>query len=317
MPNADSKAILITGGSGFIGTHLCRRLVGQGCRVRVLDLKGPDSAVQGVEYRQGDVRSDDQVSEAMRGVEAVYHLAARVSVPLCQSDPIGSYETNHAGTLKVLEAARRSGRPRVIFASSAAVYGDQGREGRGLGEELPTLPLSFYGAQKASAEQALRQYALHAGVPSISFRFFNVFGEGQDPASPYSGVVSVFARRALLGEPLSVYGSGNQTRDFVAVEDVAEACFRVLGLPAEKLVGQAVNLGTGGVLTVKEIAQAIRGAARSSSEIRSEPARAGDIAHSCADIRRARELLGWSPQRGLLEELAGLIPRLAPARTVS
>lgn len=309
---------LITGGAGFIGTHLCRQLIRGGHSVRVLDLKKPAEAVHGVEYRQGDVRRGEDVRSAVEGVEAVFHFAAMVSVPLCQEKPIESYETNLLGTARVLEAirdqARRSspGSPsalpaRIVFAGSSAVYGNLGKPGVPLLESstLPS-PLSFYGAQKLGSEHMIRVFFEKEKIPSTVFRFFNVYGQGQDPSSPYSGVISIFHRRALEGKSLMLQGGGKQTRDFVAVGDVVRACASVLEIPARECRPEPMNIGTGKPTTIRELAETICRAVGKSVPLEDAPAREGDVPHSLASIEEARKRLRWAPELGLEQGLRGL-----------
>ncbi|MGK5088303.1 NAD-dependent epimerase/dehydratase family protein [Bdellovibrionota bacterium FG-2] len=323
--------ILITGGSGFIGTHLCRALMKQGPAhhqgsygVRVLDLAPPKTPIDNVEYILGDVRSSRDVKQALEGVDAVFHLAALVSVPYCQEHPVEGYETNLMGTLKVLEAAHQEGlrqqRPlRIIFASSAAVYGNQGKKDVSLCEEdALDQPLSFYGAQKLGSEQAIRLFAKDFGIPAIVFRFFNVYGPGQDPSSPYSGVISVFRDAIERGEALRLNGGGeypgahlgtlpgSQTRDFVSVHDIVRACVQALAVPAEKCDGRAINLGTGNAVSIRELAEALGQAFKKDVKLVPAPARSGDIEHSRADNRRAREVLGWEARVELASGLGAL-----------
>jgi UDP-glucose 4-epimerase len=323
MPQKPAQTYLVTGGAGFIGTHLCRALRERGHAVRVLDLRdrrdprdlgAPSEAIPGVEYVRGDVREPKTVAASLDGAHAVFHLAAIVSIPLCQKDPVESYSTNLTGTLNVLDAIRRraerEGKPPIAmaFASTAALYGAVGDDGRAL-KESDTAPsfFSFYAAQKLASEHAMAQYREAYGVPSIAFRFFNVYGEGQDPASPYSGVITTFARLAREKKPLPLNGGGSQTRDFIAVEDIAQALVAALDLPREEWAAQAVNLGSGTRLTIRALAEKIRAAGAPSSEITEAPPREADVRHSMADISRARALLGFAPARSLDAFLASLL----------
>jgi UDP-glucose 4-epimerase len=306
--------ILVTGGAGFIGTHLCRKLIELGHRVKVLDLRAPETTVPGVEYHQGDVRDLKLVSQFIEDVSTVYHLAAIVSVPLCQRDPLDSYSNNFTGTLVVLEAIRQqaSGRRtspiRMVFASTAALYGTVGDDGRALQEsDAATVFASFYAAQKYASEQAMDQYLKAFGVPSIAFRFFNVFGPGQDPTSPYSGVITIFSRLAKEGKPLPLNAGGIQTRDFITVYDIVTGLTGALNLTASQCVAQAVNLGTGNTLNIRCLAEIIRDAAGTDSPLVEAPAREGDVVHSKADIQRARQLLGFNPQTDLKKSLEELL----------
>lgn len=305
--------VLVTGGAGFIGTHLCRALVKKGYRVSVLDVQAPATAVEGVEYVRGDVRDAKVLEKCIQGVQAVYHYAAMVSVPLCQEKPIESYEVNLLATNQVLEAIRkesaRQGFPvRLVFAGSSVVYGNLGREGVALKEDGPKDdPRSFYGAQKLGCEHMIRLYCDTYGTPAVVFRFFNVYGPGQDPKSPYSGVISIFSSAVLEGRPLQLNGGGTLTRDFVSVHDLVRACAQALELPGSECQGKAINLGSGQMLTVRGLAEEMQKVSGRKVEMRDAPFRSGDVLHSLADIHRARELLGWKPEVSLGEGLEELL----------
>lgn len=306
---AMSKVTLITGGVGFIGSELCRQLSQRGERVRVLDLRKPDHPVPGVEYLLGDVRSIESVKKALTDVNAIIHLAAIVSVNLCQEDPLSSEQTNVVGTGIVLDAARTlSPAPRVIFASSAAVYGNLGDHGRALSESEKQLnPLSFYAAQKIAGEQQIQLYASHFKVPALSFRFFNVYGPGQDPNSPYSGVISIFQQRIRIGLPLLLNEGGVQTRDFIHVCDIANACILALAIDLKYFDGRAINLGRGEKLTIAALAGEMKRITHSQIPIENAPARPGDVRHSLADIAQAQAILKWQPQVSLQAGLQSLL----------
>jgi UDP-glucose 4-epimerase len=306
-PGGEKKSILVTGGSGFIGTHLVRALAQAGHEVTVLDLKAPALSVRGVKYLVGDVREDRDLARLVPSVDAVYHLAAIVSVPECQADPLGSFETNTRATLKILELIRKSKRARFIFASSSAVYGDLGHQNP-IAETTPlTEPASFYGAQKLTSEQWVRLYAKTHGIRGTVFRFFNVYGSGQKADSPYSGVISLFVKRLRDGQPLLLNGGGEQTRDFVAVADVVSALVRALSTEnAEVLAGAPLNLGSGSATRIKELAELLASFSERRPVIESAPARSGDILYSCADIARAERELAWRPQVKLAHGLREL-----------
>ncbi|MBI2605564.1 MAG: NAD-dependent epimerase/dehydratase family protein [Deltaproteobacteria bacterium] len=303
--------ILVTGGAGFIGTHLCRALADEH-EVHVLDLKDPRSAVKGVKYRIGDARDPGTLAEMTRDAACVYHLAAYVSVPYCQEHPGESYENNLVASVRVGEAAlaesKRTGRKvRVIFSSSAAVYSRAGIEGKGLREsDVSSVPLSFYGAQKLGSEHALKVYRDLSGLPVVNFRFFNVYGPGQDPKSPYSGVISLFTGAVRENRGLTLNGDGRQTRDFVFVRDLTDALSRASRIPEEACDGNAVNLGTGRSISILDLAEETMKAAGKTVPVKHGPPRAGDVRHSCSDISRARDVLGWEPRVTLAEGLREL-----------
>jgi UDP-glucose 4-epimerase len=301
-----SSQVLITGGSGFIGTHLCRALVRAGYSVRVLDLRRPQRPVEGVEYFLGDVREERAVNEAVKNVSAVFHLAAIASVPVCQQQPYESSRTNLFSTALVLERIRPG--TRFVFSSSAAVYGNLGRKGEPILEDLPLQDfLSFYAAQKYGSECLVRQFHRSRGTPAVVFRFFNVYGPGQDPKSPYSGVISKFANALEKGESIRLNGGGEPTRDFVSVHDIVKALILAIEVSDETCDAQPINLGTGQSVTIRELAETMRAVSASQVSLEDAPWRDGDVRHSTANVSRAHEKLGWKPSISLEEGLKELI----------
>ncbi len=313
--------VLVTGGAGFIGTHLCHVLKEAGHFVHVLDLVDPKSPVKGVHYHKGDVRDLKSIKQALKGMDVVYHLAAIVSVPLCQQMPIDGYQTNLLGTVNVAQSAveemQNSGKQvRMIFSSSAAVYGDLGKKDTSLLESvLLPHPLSFYAAQKLGSEHLLRFYWETKKLPVVTFRFFNVFGPGQDPHSPYSGVITVFASALEKKSPLFLNGGGFQTRDFVSVYDIAKACCLALDLPVSQCDGLPINLGTEKAVTIEQLAKTMKEVSKQDIPIKEAPPRSGDVLHSLAGIQRANEVLKWAPQITLSQGLKDLytVSDLRPA----
>ena len=309
------STILITGGAGFIGTHLCRNLIARNTRVLSLDLKEPKTPVDGVLYLIGDARNTSLVSELvdLESIETIYHLAATVSVPLCQTDPVESYSHNLIATQSVLEASRRSGRQvRVAFASSAALYGSLGDHRNPLHEAaIAERFSSFYAAQKHASEKMIELYRDFFKVPALIFRFFNVYGVGQDPTSPYSGVITIFSKLAREKKPISVYNSGIQTRDFISVTELTSAISQALDLPSEQWDASVVNLGSGTSTTIRELAEMIRSIAGSDAPIVDLPPREGDVLHSLADIRRAKEILKFSPTSDLPVKLSHMLTQIS------
>jgi len=287
---------LVTGGAGFIGSHITERLLAGGHQVRILDNfstgKRENIPVSdAVSVIEGDVGDFNTVREWMEGIEVVYHEAAIASVPETVGNPLGSERTNYRGTLNVLEAARQAGVRRVIFACTAAVYGDLPELPKT--EDMPVRPLSPYAVDKLAAEHACQVYAQLYGLETVALRYFNVFGPRQDPSSPYSGVISIFADNISKGKQPDIFGDGEQTRDFVYVADVVEA--NILAASAPAASGRAINVATGSTITINELLRTvcrIRGAPFDPGYL---PAREGDIRHSCADISLARTLLDWAP----------------------
>ncbi len=313
MQTNQNRSILVTGGAGFVGTHLSRKLIGLGYSVRVLDLRKPTTVVDGVEYIQGDVRDQKLLHELVAGVSTVYHLAATVSVPLCQKDPLESYSNNFTATIAVLESIRKhsEGRPtpiRLVFASTAALYGSQGDDGRALTENDTAAEFfSFYAAQKHASEKAIELYKSTFGIPSVVYRFFNIFGPGQDPTSPYSGVITIFAKFAREDLPLPLNAGGIQTRDFISVYDIANACAAALSLPNTSWDAKPINLGTGKSITVRQLAEMICEIAGGKSTLINAPAREGDVIHSLANIQRARDVINFNPEHDLKTGLTQLV----------
>lgn len=279
---------LVTGGAGFIGSHLVEALIMRGDRVVVLDNLStgrPENLPRDAELIQGDILDADLVARSLAGAQGVYHLAATVSVQECVQNLIAAHQVNLTGTLIVLEAARHAGNRPVVFASSAAVYGDQGE--RACSEDLRPDPISPYGADKLACEHHARAFHRIHGLPSAALRFFNVYGPRQDPRSPYAGVISRFADNVRLGRPHTIYGDGGQTRDFVNVADVVKACLAAQELLARAPQTLVSNVCTGGSVSLLELVAAIDDLMGGAiTPVEHEPARAGDIRHSLGDSQQ-------------------------------
>jgi UDP-glucose 4-epimerase len=316
MGTFDVKTILITGGAGFIGTHLCRRLIQSGYKVSVIDLIAPaaeKNLVPNVSYTQGDVRDPSLLQSLIDQADAVFHFAATVSVTACQKHPELSRDNNIGSTLSVLNAickktqATRSRAIPIVFSSTAALYGMIGNDGRAIQEsDVPKEFLSHYAEQKYACEKLIIEYALRHNIPSTIFRFFNIVGPGQDPQSPYSGVITIFSDLARQGLALPLNDGGYQTRDFVSVHDIVTACVKVLSLAQEKWTLEPINLGTGHAVTVREVAQLIVSAWGNRSKLVSAPPRVGDVQHSKADVTRAFNLLNWKAEKSMADCLQEL-----------
>jgi UDP-glucose 4-epimerase len=286
---SDSQTVLVTGGAGFIGSHLVDALLAQGCRVRVLDnlsmgkLRNLPLDNPLLQFIQGDVADAAVVAEAVAGCAAVAHLAAVASVQASVDDPVATHQSNFVGTLNVCEAMRLHGVKRVLFASSAAVYGNNG-EGLAIDESTPKAPLTPYAADKLASEHYLDFYRRqHALEPAI-FRFFNIFGPRQDPSSPYSGVISIFTQRAQQKLPISVFGDGEQTREFFFVADLVTLLMQALNAP--QVVEGAVNVGWSQAVSLNQLLAAIGELCEGLPEVTYQAARAGDIRHSRANNQR-------------------------------
>lgn len=300
--------ILVTGGAGFIGSHLVERLLGAGHLVRVLDNLSTGKRENlpqhpALELEIGDIRDDTAVRTAVRGVSAVIHLAAVASVQASIDDPVGTHGANLIGTLNLLEAGRQAGVKRFLYASSAAVYGDTTT--LPVAETTAPRPLSPYAADKLAGEHYLQFYAAKHGLKTTAFRFFNIYGPRQDPSSPYSGVISVFVNRARAGLPVTVFGDGRQTRDFVYVGDLVEVL--LTALTNEKMAGQTMNVGRGLECALLDLLVGLENAMGKPIERKHAAPRIGDIAKSCADTTRLKTLLGWIPQTDLATGLSQLV----------
>ena len=301
--------VLVTGGAGFIGSHLVERLVSEGHEVSVLDSfttgkrQNLDPFRGRITIHENDVRDSAAVDRAVEGCELVFHEAAVVSVPYSVEHPQETHDVNIQGTLNVLLAARKSGVRRVVFASSAAVYGEEPTLPKS--ETMVPEPISPYGVEKLTAEHYLRTFARLYGVETVALRYFNVFGPRQDPASPYSGVISVFVRRLLSRQPISIFGDGQQSRDFVNVADVVQANLLAAHAPAAS--GHVYNVARGDRTTLLELATTLGRVVGTAVAPTLAPERAGDIRHSQATIERARRELGYEPRVDLETGLTGLV----------
>jgi UDP-glucose 4-epimerase len=301
--------VLVTGGAGFIGSHVSERLAAAGAHVRVLDNLSTgkrgnlDGARAGIELVVGDIRDAALVDRCVHGVGAIVHLAAVASVQASIDDPVATHETNFDGTLKLLEAARAHGVRRFVYSSSAAVYGNT--EQVPVSEEAAPRPLSPYAADKLAGEHYLSFYHAKFNLATTAFRFFNIYGPRQDPSSPYSGVISIFAERIARGVPVTIFGDGRQTRDFVYVGDLVNLL--VASLDRDETVGQVVNIGRGAECSLQELLETLERITRRTITRNYEPARVGDILRSCADIKRLRNLMDTVPATPIDEGLGRLL----------
>jgi len=299
------KKCLVTGGAGFIGSNLVESLVGASVQVKVLDnlssgvLQNLEQFREYIDFKQGDVRDLGTLREIMSGVEVVFHQAALVSVPQSIEDPIEAAMVNDLGTLNVLESARHSGVRRVVFASSCAVYGDLPQLPKK--EEMDTRPMSPYAASKLHGETYAKLYRDLYGLETVCLRYFNVYGPRQDPSSPYSGVISIFMDKAARGETPTIYGDGEQCRDFVYVADVVQA--NLLAAQRQNISSVVINVGTGKSVTVNSLWKNIAELAGVHGEPERANSRPGDIRQSVAEISQAHELLDFEPRYSLEEGL--------------
>jgi len=288
---------LVTGGAGFIGSNLVEALLSKGERVRVLDdfSTGRRENLASFEGRysliEGDCADLATARRAVEGCDYVLHEAAIPSVPRSVADPLGTDHANTRGTVTLLQAAAEARVKRFVFAASSAAYGDTPTLPKQ--EDMPVNPLSPYAVQKIAGEHYCKVFHLTQGLPTVALRYFNVFGPRQDPKSEYAAVVPRFAMAALAGRPVTIYGDGQQSRDFTPVASAVAA--NLLACQSERAVGRVINVARGERLTLLELVGRIGEIVGRKVEIRFEPPRAGDVKHSLADISRARDLLGYEP----------------------
>jgi UDP-glucose 4-epimerase len=289
---------LVTGGGGFIGSNLVRALLARGDDVRVLDnfSTGSRANLAGLEHDvhlvEGDLRSYERVHAAVRGVEVVFHQGALPSVPRSVQDPLTTTAVNIEGTLNVLLAARDEGVRRIVNASSSSVYGNTGALPR-VETQAPD-PISPYAVAKLAAERFCTSFSRVYGMEIVSLRYFNVFGPRQDPTSQYAAVLPRFIRAVAAGEQVTIYGDGEQSRDFTFVDNVVGA--NLLAADAQGVGGEILNIATGGSVTVNALADAIGELLGKQVEKAYEPAREADVRASWADVAEAKRLLGFEPQ---------------------
>jgi UDP-glucose 4-epimerase len=301
-----SGMVLVTGGAGFIGSHLVEALLGAGHAVRVVDnlstgRRANLSHLEGrYEWVEGDLTDFGVARRAAEGVEFVFHEAAIPSVPRSVREPLLSHASGPTATLNMLEASRQAGVRRFMFAASSSAYGDT--EALPKHEGMLPRPLSPYAVGKLAGEHYVSVYARTMGLDGVSLRYFNVFGPRQDPSSPYSGVISKFAMEMSQGRRPLIYGNGLQTRDFSYVDNVVAA--NLAAMRAERpLDGAVLNVGTGGRVSLLDLVAAVNRVLGTDLEPRFEPPRTGDVRDSQASLERAREVLGYEPVVGFEEGL--------------
>ena len=296
--NKKIKKAFVTGGAGFIGSHLVDSLLSNGCQVVVLDdlstgrISNLEHIRDKISFYKGDIRDRETLDTAVKDCEVIFHLAAVVSVPQTVEDPVGSAMVNEIGTLSVLESARKNNVKRVVLASSCAVYGDNPELPKN--ENMIQKPLSPYAVQKLTGEYYARLYNDLYGLETVCLRYFNVYGPRQDPTSPYSGVISIFMSKAVSKEAPVIYGSGKQYRDFVFVDDVVKA--NLFAAIAEGASGKVFNIGTGRYVTIKKLWKMMCDLCSLNIKPEYKPPRDGDITESAANINQAKTVLGFNPE---------------------
>jgi UDP-glucose 4-epimerase len=306
---------LVTGGAGFIGSHLADRLLEQGHAVRVLDDLSSgrrENLPHRVEFILGDVTDPHAVEQAFNGIDGCYHLAAIASVVRSHRDWVRTHQVNLTGTINIFDQARRSGRREipVVYASSAAIYGDCGIGP--VAEQSAVAPLSAYGADKRACELHARVAGMIHGIPTVGLRFFNLYGPRQNPQSPYSGVIAIFAERLLRGEPIEVFGDGEQIRDFTYIRDAVSALWQAM--PAATTNAPIFNVCTGKGTRLRGLAETMAGLCRTELVIYHRPPRSGDVRVSIGDPRRAAEQLGFRADTRLVDGLATTLGVIKGAR---
>jgi UDP-glucose 4-epimerase len=300
-----SDHYLVSGGAGFIGSHLVHRLVSDGARVRVVDNLATGQRrrladVEGaIEFLQLDLSEPEACRAAVRNVDYVLHQAAIPSVQRSVKNAVETNRANIGATLNLLEAARAARVRRFVYASSSSAYGDTPVLPKR--EDMPPDPLSPYALQKFAGERYCQLYFQLYQLETVSLRYFNVFGPSQDPDSEYSAVIPKFTNRLRQGEPLIVYGDGEQSRDFTYIDNIVEA--NLLALRAPRAAGAVVNIGCGERITLNALIRNLEAIFQTRAAVRYEPRRPGDVRDSLADIARARELLGYEPKIGIVEGL--------------
>ncbi|HEY2411225.1 MAG TPA: SDR family oxidoreductase [Pirellulaceae bacterium] len=302
MPN-----YLVTGGAGFIGSHLVEALVRRGDRVRVLDnfstgkVENLAEVADDVELRSGDVCDEAAMQRAVAGCEVVFHQAALASVPRSLEEPLATHAACATGTLVVLHEARKAGVRRVVYAGSSSAYGNPPHSSAPKRETDMPSPLSPYAAAKLAGEMYCQAFWKSYGLETVVLRYFNVFGPRQDPSGPYAAVIPLFIKAILAGKQPVIFGDGGQTRDFTYVENVVQA--NLLAAAAEGAAGQTLNIGSGVAYSLLEVLGEINSILGTQVGPHFQPERAGDVRDSLADISRAKDVLGYAPAVGFVEGL--------------
>ena len=303
---------LVTGGAGFIGSHIVEALVARGDQVRVLDnlstgrLDNLPAGGRQLEVVEGDIRDEAVVRQAVSGVDLIFHLAAMVSVPQSMVEPAKAELTNTVGTLNLLTAARAAGVRRLVLSSTCAVYGDEPTLPKT--ETMQPYPNSPYAISKLAAEHYCQLFQTSFGLETVVLRYFNIFGPRQDPTSPYSGVISIFVQKMSQGLAPTIFGDGQQSRDFVFVTDIARANLLAAEVPAA--AGQIFNIGTGRQVTIIQLFEKLGQIFNCDFKPTYQPTRPGDVKHSYADSTQAKAILGWQAQVDLEAGLRQLVERL-------
>lgn len=297
---------LVTGVAGFIGRSIAAALLARGESVRGIDsfITGKRSnlaGLEGMEFLEGDLADPDACAKACGGIEVAFHEAALASVPRSVADPLSTNRNCVDATLNLLVAAREAGVRRVVYAGSSSAYGDAPTLPKH--EEMLPNPISPYAVAKLAGEQYMRAFARVYGLETVTLRYFNVFGPYQDPTSHYSGVLAIFCRKMLAGEQPTIYGDGEQSRDFTYIDNVVEANLLAASAPAEKVAGQMMNVATGARITLNDVFRLLCDLTGYRGNAAFAEPRTGDIKDSLADIRLAEQLIGYRPKIDFREGL--------------
>jgi UDP-glucose 4-epimerase len=301
------RTVLVTGGAGFIGSHLAEALCARGERVRVLDNLSTGArsnlgrVAKQIEFVEGDITDERQAAAAVAGIDCVFHQAALASVPRSVERPLDTHAACVTGTLNLLDAARRAGVRRFVYAASSSAYGDLPSSPK-RESDLPA-PISPYGAAKLAGEAYCQAFAATYGLETVALRYFNVFGPRQDPNSQYSAVIPRFITALLAGRRPVVFGDGHQSRDFTFIDNVVQGNLLAAEAPAEKVSGRTFNVANGRSTSLLELLEMLNKLLGTSIEPQHEAPRAGDVRESLADITQARDRLGYEPRVGFEEGL--------------
>ncbi len=294
-----ARLFLVTGGAGFIGSHIVKALVARGDRVRVFDNLSTGNVANfahvrsGVEFVRGDLVNPAEVSSAVAGVDCIFHEAALASVPRSVEAPLDTHAACVTGTINLLDAARRAGVRRLVYAASSSAYGDQPTSSK-RESDLPA-PISPYGAAKLAAEIYCQAFAATYGLETVCLRYFNVFGPRQDPDSPYSAVIPLFITALLAGRRPIIFGDGGQSRDFTYVSNVVQGNLLAADAPAADVTGRVINVANGRSTSLLELLRALNRLLKTDVQPIHEPPRVGDVRESLADISQARTRLKYEP----------------------
>jgi len=313
--------VLVTGGAGFIGSHIVDRLMADGCEVRVLDnlstgkLSNIKKHVGSRRFRfiKGDITDQSMLRKALNGIEIVFHEAAQVNITASVRDPLPTNDVNTTGTLRLLKTSTDKGVRRFIYASSSSIYGETGEQP--VKEDAAQQPVSPYAVSKLAAEKYCLCFDHLGKLDAVALRYFNVYGPRQG-YGPYSGVMTAFLERLRRNQPLIIHGDGEQTRDFVNVQDVVQA--NILAMTTEKAAGEAFNIGTGQRTSVNKLAEmVIEASGKKDLTPTHASARSGDVRHSCADTEKARRVLGYSPNVTLRSYISEVTRERKPSKRLT